>query len=89
MPGGRLPETENKRIYQISGSKSGGGRFGNLRSGRLRASFWNSFWVTNKKIICKVVAYEKWSLWESWLYNLDGPLSRRVAAYLEAILFWF
>ena len=33
MPGGRLPETENKRIYQISGPKSGRGRFGNLGSG--------------------------------------------------------
>ena len=39
MPGGRLPETENKRIYQISGPKSGRGRFGNLGSGRLRESF--------------------------------------------------
>ena len=34
MPGGCLPETENKRIYQISGPKSGRGRFGNLGSGR-------------------------------------------------------
>ena len=34
MPGGRLPETENKRIYQISGPRSGCGRFGNLGSGR-------------------------------------------------------
>ena len=69
MPGGRLPETENKRIYQISGPKSGGGRFGNLRSGRLRASFWNSFWLRNKKIICKVVAYGRWSLTRSGRYE--------------------
>ena len=34
MPGGRLPETENKRICQISGPKSGRGRLRNLRSGR-------------------------------------------------------
>ena len=40
MPGGRLPETENKRICQISGPKSGRGRLRNLRSGRLRESFW-------------------------------------------------
>ena len=26
MPGGRLPENENKRICQISGHKSGRGR---------------------------------------------------------------
>ena len=39
MPGGRLPETENKGIYLISGPKSGRGRFGNLDSGRLRQSF--------------------------------------------------
>ena len=69
MPGGRLPETENKRIYQISDPKSGGGRFGNLRSGRLRASFWNSFWLRNKKIICKVVAYGRWSLTRSGRYE--------------------
>ena len=36
MPGGRLPETENKRICQISGPKSGRGRLRNLRSGRSR-----------------------------------------------------
>ena len=39
MPGGRLPETEKKRIYQISGPKRGRGHFGNLGSGRLRESF--------------------------------------------------
>ena len=39
MPGGCLPETENKRICQISGPKSGRGRLRNLRSGRLRESF--------------------------------------------------
>ena len=97
MPGGRLPETENKWIYQISGPTSGGGRFGSLRSGRLRESFGNSVWLRNKRIICKVVAYGRWSLtrswevelWESWLYNLDGPMSRRVAAYSEVILIWF
>ena len=39
MPGGCLPETQNKRIYQISGPKSGCSRLGNLGSGRLRESF--------------------------------------------------
>ena len=39
MLGGRLPETENKRTYQISGPKSGRRRFGNLGSCRLRKSF--------------------------------------------------
>ena len=34
MAGGCLPETQNKRIYQISGPKSG--------CGRLQESFWNS-----------------------------------------------
>ena len=33
------PETENKRICQISGLKSGRSRFKYLRSGRLRESF--------------------------------------------------
>ena len=39
MPGGLLPETENKRICQISGPKSGHGHLTNLHSGRLRESF--------------------------------------------------
>ena len=39
MPGGRLPEKENKRMCQISGPKSGRGRLRNLLSGRLRESF--------------------------------------------------
>ena len=42
MLGGRLPETESKRIYQISGPKSGRGLLRNLDSGRLRESFRNS-----------------------------------------------
>ena len=33
---GWWPETENKRIYQISSPKSGRSHFGNLGSGRLR-----------------------------------------------------
>ena len=37
--GGRLPETENKRIRRISGVKSGRGRLRDLRSGRLRENF--------------------------------------------------
>ena len=69
MPGGRLPETENKRIYQISGPKSGCGRFGNVGSGRLRESFWNSVWLRNKRIICEVVAYERWTLTRSGRYE--------------------
>ena len=52
MPGGRLPETENKRICQISGPKSGRGRSRNLRSGRYLKS----------GRLREVVAYEKWSL---------------------------
>ena len=50
MLGGRLPETENKRICQISGLKSGRGRFRNLSGGRLRESSGNSiffFFRTN------------------------------------------
>ena len=39
MPGGRLRETENKRICQISSPKSGRGRLRKVRSGRLRESF--------------------------------------------------
>ena len=49
MPGGRLPETENKEICQISGLKSGRCRLGNLISGRLRESIWNSICLTKKK----------------------------------------
>ena len=39
MPGGYLPETENKRMCQISGPKSGRSRLRNLCSGSLRESF--------------------------------------------------
>ena len=38
MLGGRLPETENKRICVISGQKRGRGPLRNLSSGRLRES---------------------------------------------------
>ena len=69
MPGGRLPETENKRICQISGPKSGHGRLRNLCSGRLQESFWNSVWLRNKTVICKVVAYGRWSLKRSGRYE--------------------
>ena len=75
MPAGRLPETESKRIYQISSPKSGRGRLRNLGSGRLRESFETVFdWETKRLFV-------KWSLtgggrlrevvaiWsESWLY---------------------
>ena len=46
--GGRLPETKNKRVCQISGLKSGRCRLRNLWSGRFRESFWNSIGVRNK-----------------------------------------
>ena len=39
MQGGRLRESENKRICRISDLKSGGGRLRNSSSGRLRESF--------------------------------------------------
>ena len=39
MPGGRLPETENKRICQISGPKSGRACLRNLRSGCFTRKF--------------------------------------------------
>ena len=38
MLGGRLPETENKRICVISGLKSGRGPLRNLSGGRLGES---------------------------------------------------
>ena len=63
--GGRLPETENKRICQIFGLKSGRGRLRNLSSGRLQESSWNSIWLRNKTVIYKVVAYGRWSLTRS------------------------
>ena len=57
--GGRLLETGNKRIGRISGVKSGRGRLRNLPSGRLGENFWKSISLTNKKVISKVVTYEK------------------------------
>ena len=69
MAGGCLPETENKRLYQISGPKSGCCCFGDLGSSRLRESFWNSVWLRNKRIICKVVTYGRWLLMRSGPYE--------------------
>ena len=42
MLGGRLPETEDKRISHISWLKSGRGPLRNLSGGHLRGSSWNS-----------------------------------------------
>ena len=42
MLSGRLPETENKGMYVISGLKCGRGPLRNLSCGRLRESSWNS-----------------------------------------------
>ena len=39
IPGGRLRETEKKRICQICGLKGGRGRLRNLSYGRLLESF--------------------------------------------------
>ena len=70
MPGGRLRETENKRICQISGPKSGRGLLRNLRSGRLweflkqcLTEKQNGYLKSGR--LRKVVAYEKWSPCES------------------------
>ena len=63
MLGGHLPETENKRICQISGLKIGRSPLRNLSGGRLRESL-----ETEKQNGClrsgclrEVVAYERWS----------------------------
>ena len=69
MAGGCLLETENKRMYEISGPKNGCCCFGDLGSSRLRESFWNSVWLRNKRIICKVVAYGRWLLTRSGPYE--------------------
>ena len=71
MPGGCLPETQNKRIYQISGPKSGCGRLGNLGSGRLRESFWNS------------ADWETKGLFVKWLLTRGGRLREVVAMQRE------
>ena len=69
MLGGRLPETENKRVCQTSGLKTGRGGLRNLSSGRLRESSWNSIWLRNKIVIYKVVAHGRWSLASSGRYE--------------------
>ena len=54
MLGGRLPKTENKRICQTSGLKTGHGPLRNLSSGCLSYLQSGRLW--------EAVAYEKWSL---------------------------
>ena len=56
MLGGRLLETENKRIRVISGLKSGSGPLRNLSGGRLRESSCNSICIETKRL------FMKWSL---------------------------
>ena len=65
--GGRLLATENKRICQISGLKSGRSRLRNLSSSRLR-EFLKQY-LTEKQnsylesgCLQEVVAYDKWLL---------------------------
>ena len=70
MPGGRLLETEKKRMYQNNfWPKKWLRSLWKFRyhSGRLRESFWN--WLRNKRIICKVVAYGRWLLTRSGPYE--------------------
>ena len=59
MLGDRLPETENKRICQTSGLKTGHGPLKILSSGCLRENSWNSMQLRNKTVIYKVVADQK------------------------------
>ena len=73
MLGGRLLKTENKQISWISGLKSACCQLRNVSSDCLQESFWTSIWLKNKTVIfvvdrVEVVDYEKWLLWESWLY---------------------
>ena len=42
---------------------------GNLSSGRLGESSWNSIWLRNKMVIYKVVAYGRWLLTRSGRYE--------------------
>ena len=70
---------------QISGPKSGRGRLRNLRSGRLRESFWNSVWLRNKTVICKVVAYGRWSRTRSGRYERVDCSSYSAASILGRI----
>ena len=80
MLGGGLPETENKRICQISGLKSGRGRFRNLSGGRLRESSGNKYLTETQRL------FTKWSL-------TGGGRLREVVAMRELtvyifVLFW-
>ena len=55
---------------------------GNLGSGRLRKSFWNSVWLRNKRLNCKVVAYGRWSLTRSGRYERVDCISLRRPNFL-------
>ena len=58
MPGGRLRETENKIVCQISGLKSGGGLLFRVRS--LTREFLNQYLTELRdKTIIQVVAYNR------------------------------
>ena len=60
MLGGRLPETENKRICVISGLKSGHGPLRNLSDGHLRSRELFKQYLTEKQNDC----LQSGHLWE-------------------------
>ena len=75
MLGCRLPETENKRICQISGLKSGRGPLINLRGGRLRENRLETVFNQETKRL-----FAKWSL-------MGGGRLRKVVAMRELTVF--
>ena len=83
MLGGRLPETENKRICQISGLKSGCGPLRNLSVVAYERALETVFELKNKTVVYEVVAYGRWSLMRSGRYErVDCIRSRLLASLL-------
>ena len=64
MPGGRLPETENKRVRNISCLQSSRDRLRNLSSARLRERVFETVFERETNIY-KVVAFGRCSLTRS------------------------
>ena len=77
MLGGRLPETENKRICAISGLKSGRRPLKKFEwwsvTRELELLLFKQYLLRNKTVVYEEVAYGRWSLTRRGRYErVDG-----------------
>lgn len=86
MLGGHLPETENKRIHQISGLKSGRGHLRNLGSGLLTKKFLKQYLSQKENGYLQIViTYGKW---KQYLSEKENSYLQIVVTYERWLVNW-